>query len=1003
MRLKQVVVQSLLERSKEIAIFLEAIQTTEDLGEGRSMLIEGPAGIGKTTLISQFQTLAADQGLKVYRVSAHDLESEFAFGIVRQMTQQLFEDSPIQLHFPPGQHTATSQDKNLPISNQPPVFESGHTATSQDKNLPIRITQDVIYDLYQFAAEHFRTYRSVLLLDDIHWADEASLRFLSFLVRRLANIPLVLAMSARGKEEWDFPRYRSALVQDASTTHLTIPPLSFEAVIEFIEILAGTKSDLEFSEKCWRISGGNPFYLRELLATKLDGNVETSSQDLTTLNSYKLDAIITSLEDRLNKLPANSRSLAYALAVLGDRSPSLQLASLSKVEPRDLARTVDQLRAVRILAPSNQIEFLHPIVKMAIYSSIPIGHREELHKQAAEITFQDQSPSEVSAAHILHVSPKSYNYSLSILEQATKEALSRGAPESCVKYLNRALEEEIEPAKRFTLLYELGYTEALARLPEAENHLMEVINLSPDPNARLRSARVLWSSSSFDGRSGEGLSLLRDALSQSENADPELIEWVDLELARATRSWRPTASEGVHRILALEERISNKHSNYAKVAYGLLAYNALLSNQPAKNVLELVSKALPIDSSPESQSESQLLELPLYTMIYCDAFDLAHKTITNYSDLISRQGFALGKIKAELWSSFNYLRQGNLLMADELLSKSLAGSIDHSWLFGQAASQLWLAEIAIERGNLKEAKQYHKAIYMLVAPDREIDNKGWADHILSGRAHNNLAQGKLLEAIDEVLLAGRRHNEFLAFCPSELQWRSLAALGCHKLANQPLSSRSKTSKSDNHSPDQTETLASLSYAVSSNTKVSADSLMQQAASLATEEVELAHQFGAPRALGIALRTHGYVVGSEASYKESLQVLSTSGAQLELARTQCVYAKSLMQLGRSDDARALFESSLEIARTSGASHLVKQIVFGLKATGGKPKYSKPLRETRLTSGELKVAHLAAKGLGNLDIARSLYISRRTVETHLYNIYRKLNITTRSELQSCLETL
>ncbi len=278
MRLKQVVVQSLLERSKEIAIFLEAIQTTEDLGEGHSILIEGPAGIGKTTLISQFQTLAANQGLKVYRVSAHDLESEFAFGIVRQMTQQLSEDSPIQLHFPPERRTAISQDKNLPISNPPPAGRNGHAATSKDRNLTIGISQDVIYDVYQLAAEHFRTYRSVLLLDDIHWADEASLRFLTFLVRRLANIPLVLAMSARDKEEWNFPQYRSVLVQDASTTHLSIPPLSLEGVIEFVEILTGSQSELEFSEKYWRISGGNPFYLRELLAAGLDGNIDTSSQ-----------------------------------------------------------------------------------------------------------------------------------------------------------------------------------------------------------------------------------------------------------------------------------------------------------------------------------------------------------------------------------------------------------------------------------------------------------------------------------------------------------------------------------------------------------------------------------------------------------------------------------------------------------------------------------------------------------------------------------------------------
>jgi DNA-binding CsgD family transcriptional regulator len=319
-----------------------------------------------------------------------------------------------------------------------------------------------------------------------------------------------------------------------------------------------------------------------------------------------------------------------------------------------------------------------------------------------------------------------------------------------------------------------------------------------------------------------------------------------------------------------------------------------------------------------------------------------------------RRGAAIGTVIADLWGTLALVRAGALPAAEERGSRALAGAVEQGWLFGRAGSQLLLAEIAIERGDIRTALHLDRAIKALVALDADIDDKGWADHMLHGRALSCLAAGDAPTALARLLEVGRRHDAWLVRCPSELPWRSNAALAALLAGDRA-----------------------------------------RAEALATEEVELAQDFGARRAIGIALRVHGLATGSESSLREAGEALAGSPACLELARVRCDLGTMLQAAGRVREARSFLHEAVEGAEAAGALALARRARARLRAAGGRPRITAAGRPL-LSSSELRTAHLAARGLTNPEIARSLFLSRRTVETHLYNVYRKLGIASREDL-------
>ena len=177
----------------------------------------------------------------------------------------------------------------------------------------------------------------------------------------------------------------------------------------------------------------------------------------------------------------------------------------------------------------------------------------------------------------------------------------------------------------------------------------------------------------------------------------------------------------------------------------------------------------------------------------------------------------------------------------------------------------------------------------------------------------------------------------------------------------------------------------------------------RAAELAAEDCKLARAFGAPHALGVALRAAALIEGGQRGLEqltEAVAVLDGSGINLELARTLTEYGAALRRAGYRRDARQPLRRGLDLAACCGGHALATRAREELVAAGGWPRRERLAGAEALTASELRVAQLAAQGLTNRQIAQALFVSMKTVSTHLGHVYAKLDVTDRARLAAAL---
>jgi DNA-binding CsgD family transcriptional regulator len=156
-------------------------------------------------------------------------------------------------------------------------------------------------------------------------------------------------------------------------------------------------------------------------------------------------------------------------------------------------------------------------------------------------------------------------------------------------------------------------------------------------------------------------------------------------------------------------------------------------------------------------------------------------------------------------------------------------------------------------------------------------------------------------------------------------------------------------------------------------------------------------------IGVTLRTLGLVAGGpegEAHLREAVDVLSPSGARLEHAKALVDLGAALRRGNRRADSRAYLREGLDLAHRVGAGSLAQRAQAELAATGARPRRLQLTGIESLTPSERRVAELAAGQMTNKDIAQTLFVTPKTVEVHLSSAYRKLEISSRSELASAL---
>ncbi len=348
---------ALLEREAELAA-LEAALNDARRGAGRLVVIEGSAGIGKTRLLEEARDAATDSGMRVLAARGTELERDFPFALVRQA----FE--PALMALEPAEREQLLAGAARPAGPVVGLKSPSDTGSPAD---PSFATLNALYWLTSNLAEAQPT---LLALDDAHWSDSPSLRFLRFLIPRLEDLPVVLALAARPAEgDAELP---PQLVADPAGSVIRPHGLSEDAVAQLVREGLSADADDEFCSACHETSAGNPFMLRELLVElAADGSGGTAAE-AAHVREVAPATIQRAVLVRLARLSDSAAQLARAVAVLGDDVALADAAALAHVDRDRAAEAADALAAAGVIAPGRPLRFVHPLVRGAVYADLPV-------------------------------------------------------------------------------------------------------------------------------------------------------------------------------------------------------------------------------------------------------------------------------------------------------------------------------------------------------------------------------------------------------------------------------------------------------------------------------------------------------------------------------------------------------------------------------------------------------------------------------------------------------
>ena len=932
---------ALLERSDELARIESALAEART-GHGRFLVIEGPVGMGKTTLLAAARTAAAEGGIRVLRSRGTDLERDFAYGVVRQLFEPpLVEASELE-RADLLQGAAGVAADLLGLPGAPPAH--GSPSSGVDPSFAI------LHGLYWLCANLARVGPLCLVVDDAHWADAPSLRYLTFLLTRLEESDIALVVATRPPEAGTDSELLAAVTNDPNAV-IRLAPLTRAAVAQLVEDRLGEAPDPVVVDTCLRVTRGTPFLVRELVEALSEEGIGIAAQ-----------TVGRSIHLRLGRLPEHAGRLARALAVL-EQSDLLQAARLARLEELEAAEAADLLATAGILEPGRPLTFVHPLVRTGIYSELSSAERARGHRRAAELLAEQAGASARVAQHLLVSEPAGDGWVVERLLEAARAARQQGAPESEAVFLRRVLAEPPPPDERSGLLLDLGMAEASAGLPGWPEHLQQAVDATPNTARAAEAAMVLAHALSRAQRYTEAVDVLDRAASALDSGHAELA--LQLEAVAVLPALNdPVAAPSVAlRRERLRERAASDLAAPPEVLASA-AFVSILRNEPAETGADLATRALLAQDSQGSLSDSRpwfsfaawfshatfaLLLAEQYAQLQplLDA-SIAQARVTGDGGRL-----AVG-LRDRGWLA---LRRGDLSGAEGDARTALAATELPAPPMYRVMNGALLIKVLVDQGKLDDAEQ------ALAPLDLEAESgfaSAWG--LRFARGCLRVAQGRVAEGLEDFLGLGVDLMRAIVTCPSYLPWRSEAALAQLALGDRESAER-----------------------------------------LAEEELELARAFGAPRALGVAKHAAGMVAGGDRGallLREAIEAFERGDARLERARALADLGALLRRRNRRTEARELLRESLDAAHRSGAERLVQRANTELRATGARPRRVVLTGLDSLTASERRIAEFARQGLTNREIAQMLFITTRTVEGHLTSIFRKLRVDSRDELPAAL---
>jgi DNA-binding CsgD family transcriptional regulator len=919
---------SLLERDRELTAMAGALDAGLR-GEGSSVLIEGPAGIGKSALLAAVRAQALADGYRVLSGTGGEVETDLPYGVVRQL-------------FLP----ATRLEPDLFVGAAQlarPLIEPESAHGIETSAL------EALHGLYWLTVNLAARSPVLIAVDDAHWCDGASLRFLLYLRRRLEDVRTVVAMTTRPGEP-GADEHLLRLVMTEVQPALRPATLSPDAVAALLRRGLGHDPDSEFTTAAHTATDGNPFLVGELVTALAARDVPPTRHAAATVTQLGVEGVTRSILRRLTALGTGAVQLAQAVAVFGGGCDLRHAAELAGADEADAAHIVDGLVRVQILRDTRVLTFAHPLVRAAIYFDIPATVRARAHARAARILERHGAGDDVVAAHLLESEPTGDDAVVVHLRGAARNASRKGAMDVAVRYLRRAIAEPPPHGQHELVLQELGAAELAAGEPDAAaERLAEAAARAPDRESQLSIVLMRRHALVLADRIGEAVAVV----DQASAGDRDLLEaaaigagHLDLTVARGL----------AERLNALRRR-ATEGTLREPLALAVAAATTAMANGSVRDTNAIAEQCLvrlaDIHPSSDYSVHGQVGLALLVAERHERLVDLASGWLED-----SRRAGSIPRFISMAWlrSAASY-RMGALADAEADARDAFEAARLYKQHFWVPAAVSALINPLVDRGLLDEAEQVLTES-QVGERYRDSSSFSWAAHLLPARGRLRMAKGEIREGLADFL-AGERFDSAVYRSPSLWPWRSGAALAFAALGEN-----------------------------------------ERSRALAAQEVELARGAGTPRALGMALRAAGQITGDVALLQESVAVLAASTGVLEHARALTDLGAMLRRRGRRGEARAPLRAALELASRCGADALAQRALDELSASGAHIHRGRLNGPEALTASERRVAGLAADGRTNPEIAQSLFLARRTVETHLTHAYQKLGIRSREELAGAL---
>jgi DNA-binding CsgD family transcriptional regulator len=931
---------ALLEREAEVAA-IHALFAAPGRG-ARLLVVEGRAGIGKTRLLGEALAAAEQAGLDVLTARGGELEHGYAFGVVRQLFEPLLARASAAER---AKLTAGAAALALPLFEESQL--DGDLGAAADPSFAI------LHGLYWLAANAALWRPAVIVVDDLHWADPPSLRWIAYLVRRLEGLPLSVVAAARPPEQSLDAEVLAEILGDPLAVVLSPSPLRAPSVAVLARDAFGTEPDAAFVAACERATGGNPLFLRALLAALAREGVEPTAEHASRALTAGPEPIGRAVSLRLARLPAEASALAGAAAVLGDGAELRHVTALAGLESEAAARAATSLVRADVLRGEDPLEFAHPVVRTAAYRAMPADERSRRHRRAGDLLLEAGAPLEQAAAHLVQTLPDGDASVVATLRRAAEHALAQGAPQAARAYLRRALAEPPAEHERAELLRLLGVAGLHVNAFEAAEHLAKAFELTADPIRRGETALLYFNALEYVDRFDLAADVLQKAIDDIDGHDRELRQLLEALLIECT-FWEPALRElGLERIRSAGAGGLGGGLGAAALN-GALAWHEMCVGTARERAVMLADRA--VESGELLRHGLTAGLTAAFALMAADNLERAKRIFDEALAAKRRRGDLVHLLPLLLLRSLVASWSGDLLSAEEDLRApefdlAAGASTTPSYRAGL------LADLLIERGELAQARQTLESV-----PSDEQVHAGYRPFFLHARARLLVAAGKG----EEGLAAFRAVGTFMADAgianPAYVPWRSQAALALRLLSRD-----------------------------------------SEAADLAEEELELARRWGAPRPIGIALRALGLVQGGggrETLLREAVEVLAESPARLEHARALVDLGAAVRRANRRGEGRELLLRGLDLAHRAGAAPLAQQAQEELAAMGARPRKFVRTGVDALTASERRVARMAAEGMTNKEIAQALFVTVKAVEVHLSNTYRKLGIASRRHLHKAL---